>query len=126
LRSPIDPVTVAQVTSKLFDMGCYEVSLGDTIGAGTPGSFARMLDKTLEVAPAVDQLAVHCHDTYGRRTFLSVQLRMRLFSTSLTGFCTLLDGALLHGAIALVVVSRGYARRESIHENQLSQRVFEF
>lgn len=49
----------------LVDMGCYEISLGDTIGVGTPGSIRSMLEAVLAVVPA-GQLAVHCHDTYGQ------------------------------------------------------------
>ena len=61
----IAPRAVAHVTGKLLDMGCYEVSLGDTIGTGTAGSMARLLEVLLVDYPA-DQLAVHCHDTYGQ------------------------------------------------------------
>lgn len=46
-------------------MGCYEISLGDTIGVGTPGTMRLMLEDVLTVIPA-DRLAVHCHDTYGQ------------------------------------------------------------
>lgn len=46
-------------------MGCYEVSLGDTIGVGTAGSVRRLLKEVLTVAPA-DKLALHFHDTYGQ------------------------------------------------------------
>ena len=46
-------------------MGCYEVSLGDTIGVGTPGQMTAMLQEVLKVIP-VEKLAVHCHDTYGQ------------------------------------------------------------
>lgn len=48
-----------------MDLGCYEISLGDTIGVGTPGSMTEMLNEVLNVA-SVNQLAVHCHDTYGQ------------------------------------------------------------
>ena len=61
----IDPEKVTQVSRALLDMGCYEVSLGDTIGVGTPGSMARLLDSLLAALP-VEQLALHCHDTYGQ------------------------------------------------------------
>lgn len=61
----ISPKKVAEVTKTLLDMGCYEVSLGDTIGVGTPASTARMLDAVLDVAPTT-ALAVHFHDTYGQ------------------------------------------------------------
>ncbi len=61
----IAPDAVATVTRALLDMGCYEVSLGDTIGTGTPGSMQRLLDVLLKDYRA-DQLALHCHDTYGQ------------------------------------------------------------
>jgi hydroxymethylglutaryl-CoA lyase len=61
----IAPEAVARVTDELLAMGCYEVSLGDTIGTGTAGSMARLLDLLLgRFEPG--QLAVHCHDTYGQ------------------------------------------------------------
>ena len=60
----IAPAAVASVSQALFDMGCYEVSLGDTIGVGTPATFVAMLDAVAAVVP-VEKLAVHCHDTYG-------------------------------------------------------------
>ena len=56
---------VRDVASQLIAMGCYEVSLGDTIGVGTPHSTLMMLDTVLEAVP-VGRLAVHFHDTYGQ------------------------------------------------------------
>ncbi|QIB66175.1 hydroxymethylglutaryl-CoA lyase [Kineobactrum salinum] len=61
----IDPAAVARVSHSLLDMGCYEVSLGDTIGTGTAGSMDRLLTTLLQDIGA-DRLAVHCHDTYGQ------------------------------------------------------------
>ena len=61
----ISPQAVATVTGALLDMGCYEVSLGDTIGCGTAGGMQRLLDVLLARFGAA-QLAVHCHDTYGQ------------------------------------------------------------
>lgn len=61
----IDPQVVADVAKTLYQMGCFEVSLGDTIGVGTPIKFKRMLDSVLKEVPA-DKLAVHCHNTYGQ------------------------------------------------------------
>lgn len=49
----------------MFDMGCYEISLGDTIGVGTPGQMQLLLETVLETIPA-KHIAVHCHDTYGQ------------------------------------------------------------
>lgn len=46
-------------------MGCYEISLGDTIGVGTPGKMKTLLSCVSKVVP-IEKLAVHCHDTYGQ------------------------------------------------------------
>ena len=61
----VAPQQVDLVSRALFDMGCYEVSLGDTIGVGTAGHFKRLLDFLL-LQTSADKLAVHCHDTYGQ------------------------------------------------------------
>ncbi|MFT5710262.1 MAG: hydroxymethylglutaryl-CoA lyase [Halioglobus sp.] len=61
----IEPAAVSTVTGALLDMGCYEVSLGDTIGTGTAGSMKKLLDVLLGNYSA-NHLAVHCHDTYGQ------------------------------------------------------------
>ena len=61
----ISPQKVTEVTGKLLDMGCYEVSLGDTIGTGTAGSMQSLLDALLARFDA-GAIAVHCHDTYGQ------------------------------------------------------------
>ena len=54
-----------KVAKKMFDMGCYEISLGDTIGVGTPGRMQTLLETVLKAIP-VEHIAVHCHDTYGQ------------------------------------------------------------
>lgn len=54
-----------QVSKRLYSMGCYEISLGDTIGVGTPGSMKKMLEAVMKEIP-LSALAVHCHDTYGQ------------------------------------------------------------
>ncbi len=61
----IAPARVAEVAKALFDMGCYEVSLGDTIGTGTPFKAKRMLDAVSREVP-LDRLGAHFHDTYGQ------------------------------------------------------------
>ena len=61
----VEPAEVARVAKALLDIGCYEISLGDTIGVGTPTKVLAMLDAVLAVVPAA-QLAVHFHDTYGQ------------------------------------------------------------
>ena len=62
---PTPPASVARVAEALLAMGCYEVSLGDTIGAAVPATTAAMLDAVLAVAPAT-RFAGHFHDTWGR------------------------------------------------------------
>ncbi|MBN3293267.1 HMGC2 protein, partial [Polypterus senegalus] len=60
-----EPGKVAEVAKRLFSMGCYEISLGDTTGVGTPGAMSKMLERVLKEVPC-EALAVHCHDTYGQ------------------------------------------------------------
>ncbi len=61
----VDAAAVAGVAAKLLAMGCYEVSLGDTIGVGTPAKAQAMIDTVAARVP-LDRLAVHFHDTYGQ------------------------------------------------------------
>ncbi len=61
----VAPKKVADVAGRLFDMGCYEISLGDTIGTGTPADAQAMIDAVAEKVPAA-KLAAHFHDTYGQ------------------------------------------------------------
>jgi hydroxymethylglutaryl-CoA lyase len=61
----IAPAAVADVAAKLMALGCYEVSLGDTIGTGTPARVQAMIDAAAAVVP-IERLAVHFHDTYGQ------------------------------------------------------------
>ncbi|BBK32814.1 hydroxymethylglutaryl-CoA lyase [Stella humosa] len=64
-EGPVAPADVAMVADRLAALGCYEVSLGDTIGVGTPAQVLAMLDAVAPLVP-VDRLAVHFHDTYGQ------------------------------------------------------------
>jgi hydroxymethylglutaryl-CoA lyase len=61
----VSPQKVAEVSQQLMNMGCYEISLGDTIGTGTPVKTQLMLDAVLDFIPK-NKLAVHFHDTYGQ------------------------------------------------------------
>ena len=61
----IAPAAVAAVAERLHDLGCYEISLGDTIGVGTPGQAQAMLRAVAAKVP-MEHLAVHFHDTYGQ------------------------------------------------------------
>ncbi|XP_038718810.1 hydroxymethylglutaryl-CoA lyase, mitochondrial-like isoform X2 [Tripterygium wilfordii] len=65
IEGMVSPSQVAYVAKQLFDMGCSEISLGDTIGVGTPGTVIPMLEAVMDVIP-IDKLAVHFHDTYGQ------------------------------------------------------------
>lgn len=83
----IDPAKTAWVAKKLYEMGCYEVSLGDTIGAGTPASVQRMIEACAAHVP-IGKLAGHYHDTYGMaiaNIYASLELGMAVFDSSIAG-----------------------------------------
>jgi hydroxymethylglutaryl-CoA lyase len=113
---PIAPAEVARVAGLLFDLGCYEVSLGDTIGQGTLETVAAMLDAVLAVAPA-DRLAGHYHDTNGRAlesVAVSMDKGLRVFDSAVGGLggCPYAPGAKGNVATEAVVASveaAGYA-----------------
>ncbi|UWR12814.1 hydroxymethylglutaryl-CoA lyase [Sulfitobacter mediterraneus] len=93
----VDPSAVAMVADRLFAMGCYEVSLGDTIGAGTPDSIAKMLLAVRDVVP-VGRLAGHYHDTHGRAMAnidASLSMGVRVFDAAVGGLggCPYAPGA---------------------------------
>ncbi|MCV3272487.1 hydroxymethylglutaryl-CoA lyase [Roseobacter sinensis] len=105
---PVAPAAVAEVADKLFAMGCYEISLGDTIGAGTPDSIARMLLAVRDVVPA-GRLAGHYHDTTGRaleNIDTSLSLGLRVFDAAVGGLggCPYAPGAV--GNVATEAVAR--------------------
>src|SRR6185437_6550829 len=64
-EGPVAPAAVADVAAKLATLGCYEVSLGDTIGTGTPARVQEMIEAVAAVVTR-ERLAVHFHDTYGQ------------------------------------------------------------
>lgn len=61
----ITPSAVADVAARLLALGCYEISLGDTIGSGTPARIVTMIEAVAQRIPR-ERLAIHCHDTYGQ------------------------------------------------------------
>lgn len=65
MQGAVSPEAAAEVAAALYSMGCYEVSMGDTTGAGTPASIAAMLEATKKLMP-VEHIAAHLHDTYGQ------------------------------------------------------------
>jgi hydroxymethylglutaryl-CoA lyase len=93
----IAPAQVAETAARLFELGCYEISLGDTIGVGTPASVLPMLEAVAQrVAPA--HLAGHFHDTFGMAV-ANVQAAhdfgLRVFDSSVSGLggCPYAKGA---------------------------------
>ncbi|NWQ74095.1 HMGC2 protein, partial [Columbina picui] len=93
----IIPAKVAEVSKRLYSMGCYEISLGDTIGVGTPGSMKRMLEAVMKEIP-LSALAVHCHDTYGQalaNILTAIQMGVAVVDSSVAGLggCPYAKGA---------------------------------
>jgi len=93
----IAPEQAASVARTLFDMGCYEVSLGDTIGVGNPATIQRMIEACAKAVP-VGKLAGHYHDTYGMAVaniYASLQMGMATFDSSIAGLggCPYAQGA---------------------------------
>jgi hydroxymethylglutaryl-CoA lyase len=91
------PQKVAQVSQQLMDMGCYEISLGDTIGVGTPIKTRQMLDAVLSCVPK-DKLAVHFHDTYGQalaNILIALQQGISVVDSAVSGLggCPYAQGA---------------------------------
>ena len=86
-QGEVRPAAVAEVAARLLEMGCYEVSLGDTIGVGTPASVARMLDAVALLVP-VERLAGHYHDTWGMalaNIYASLEMDVAVFDASVAG-----------------------------------------
>ncbi|XP_006663802.2 hydroxymethylglutaryl-CoA lyase, mitochondrial [Oryza brachyantha] len=97
VEGTIHPSKVAYVAKELYDMGCSEISLGDTIGVGTPGSVLAMLEAVMSFVP-VDKLAVHFHDTYGQalaNIMVSLQMGINIVDSSVSGLggCPYANGA---------------------------------
>ena len=95
---PTDPVKVLDVTKALLDMGCFEVSLGDTVGVGTPAQVRTLLDVLVKGGVPMSRLAGHFHDTFGQAVANAVtayQMGMRVFDSSVAGLggCPFSPGA---------------------------------
>ncbi|KAL6105778.1 hmgcl [Pungitius sinensis] len=93
----VAPEKVAHVAKRLYSMGCYEISLGDTTGVGTPGSMSDMLEAVSREVP-VNALAVHCHDTYGQalaNILVALQMGISVIDSSVAGLggCPYASGA---------------------------------
>ncbi|XP_065879026.1 hydroxymethylglutaryl-CoA lyase, mitochondrial isoform X1 [Euphorbia lathyris] len=97
VEGAIPPSKVAYVAKELHDMGCFEISLADTIGVGTPGSVIPMLEAVMKVVP-VEKLGVHFHDTYGQslpNILVSLQMGISTVDSSVAGLggCPYAKGA---------------------------------
>ncbi|MEO9529513.1 hydroxymethylglutaryl-CoA lyase [Roseibium sp.] len=109
------PEKVAEVAGTLFELGCYEISLGDTIGAATPQTTARMLDAVLEAVPA-EKLAGHFHDTKGRaldNIDVGLDKGLRTFDSAVGGLggCPYAPGAkgnVATEAVVALMAARGF------------------
>ena len=93
----VDPLQVARVARDLFAMGCYEVSLGDTIGTGTAGATRRLIETVAQYVPR-ERLAGHFHDTYGQalaNIYASLLEGISVFDSSVAGLggCPYAKGA---------------------------------
>jgi hydroxymethylglutaryl-CoA lyase len=93
----VDPAAVADICERLVQLGCYEVSLGDTIGVGTPGKTRRLIEAVSHRIP-VAKLGGHYHDTYGQalaNIFVSLEMGISTFDCSVAGLggCPYAPGA---------------------------------
>ncbi len=96
-QGDVRPERVADVAARLYEMGCYEISLGDTIGVGTPDKIQAVVYETTEKVP-VNKIALHCHDTYGlalANIFAGLQMGVAVFDSSVAGLggCPYAQGA---------------------------------
>jgi hydroxymethylglutaryl-CoA lyase len=122
----IAPQKVAEVSQLLIEMGCYEVSLGDTIGVGTPVKTQQMLDAVLNHIPE-GKLAVHFHDTYGQalaNILVALQQGISVVDSAVSGLggCPYAKGA--SGNVAtedLIYMLDGMNIETGINLNQLTQ-----
>jgi len=112
---PTPPEQVARVAKALLEMGCYEISLGDTIGAATPATTQAMLNAVLDVVP-VSQVAGHFHDTHGRaldNIAVSLEMGLRVFDAAVGGLggCPYAPGAkgnVATEAVIALLEARGF------------------
>jgi hydroxymethylglutaryl-CoA lyase len=113
---PVAPQAVAEVAGALIDLGCHQVSLGDTLGLATPDRIARMLEAVLARLPA-RRLAGHYHDTAGRaleNIATSLGFGLRCFDSAVGGLggCPFAPGAkgnVATEAVAAFLAERGYS-----------------
>jgi isopropylmalate/homocitrate/citramalate synthase len=96
-QGEVKPAVVAEVSAAMYAMGCYEISLGDTIGVGTPGKTRAMLEAVAKHVPMY-KLAGHFHDTWGQalaNVYAAMELGVATFDSSVAGLggCPYAKGA---------------------------------
>ncbi|KAL6261010.1 hypothetical protein P5V15_008536 [Pogonomyrmex californicus] len=82
------PAITAHIASLMLELGCYEISLGDTIGVGSPRKIKRVLNELLLVSNDTSHYALHCHDTYGQalvNIYEGLEKGIRIFDSSVAG-----------------------------------------
>ena len=83
----VEPATVATIAKELLAMGCYEISLGDTIGVGTAEQIKKLIETAAQDIP-IEKLAVHMHDTYGQalaNIYASLEMGVSVIDSSVAG-----------------------------------------
>ncbi|KAK0173066.1 hypothetical protein PV328_006319 [Microctonus aethiopoides] len=84
------PSIIANISASMLELGCYEISLGDTIGVGTPKKIITVLNemKNVSVSRKLQEFAIHCHNTYGQalaNIYASLDCGIRVFDSSIAG-----------------------------------------
>lgn len=122
----VAPKAVADVASRLYKMGCYEISLGDTTGIATPKTTLAALSAVTKLMP-VEKIAVHLHDTYGQalaNILVSIQFGVTVVDSSVAGLggCPYAKGA--SGNVAtedVVYMLHGLGIRTGVNMDQLAE-----
>ncbi len=123
-QGKVDAQLISTLVAKLYYFGCYEISLGDTIGIGTPGLVKELIAATSQRVP-VDKIAVHFHDTYGQalaNILTALQSGVSIVDSSVNGMggCPFAPGA--SGNIAseeVVYMLNGLGIKTGIDLNRL-------
>ncbi|KAG7200857.1 hypothetical protein KM043_003222 [Ampulex compressa] len=94
----VKPSVVSHVAALMLNLGCYEISLGDTIGVATPLKIRRVLHEIKNLSGDLAEFALHCHDTYGQAVaniYTGLEYGIRIFDSSVAGLggCPYATGA---------------------------------
>jgi hydroxymethylglutaryl-CoA lyase len=122
----IDPRKVVEIASRLFDLGCFEISIGDTTGRATPKMVWKLFDRLLRKVPA-NAYAGHFHDTYGMAVaniLAAIGADVRVFETSIGGLGMCPDAPGASGNVAtedVVYVLEGMGIRTNFSLDKLIQ-----